>query len=138
MYLGDEAFIETLDRVFDPSVGQETDKWKRMVFADIRTLTGMSNLAVNSKAFNAAKRSLRLWSLEVSGKEPIRDTGPRPRTWYFMPPLRQEEDPSPPEIKEDKTFIDERTELENERKRLIKQQKLLEQKLKQLNKKETQ
>jgi hypothetical protein len=55
-----------------------------------------------------------------------------------MPPLRQEEDPSPPEIKEDKTFIDERTELENERKRLIKQQKLLEQKLKQLNKKETQ
>jgi hypothetical protein len=138
MYMGDEAFLELLDRVFDTDPEKLIHhKWKKMDFSQVRTLTGMSNLTVNSKAFIQAKNTLHNWSKDVSGRNPESGIGRNARMWYYMPPLRVDEDPPPPD-KEDIITGDERTELEKEKKRLIKQQKLIEIKLKQLNKKETQ
>ena len=101
MYLGDEAFIDTLDRLFDPDISQESGKWQRMQFNDVRQYTGLSSLTTNSKVSNQAKRALRLWSLEVSGREPAKGKGIRAPVWYHVPPFRDGPDPEPPEIKDD-------------------------------------
>ena len=127
MYIGDEAFLEQLDRIFDADHG---GKWQKMTFAQVRTITGMSDLVVNSKAFNQAKRALLLWSKEVSGKDTLLGKGTRPCVWYYMPPLRDGPDPVPPEPDDDEEAPP------DERKALVKQMKLLQMQLNKINKKE--
>lgn len=132
MYLGDEAFLDTLDRVFNTDY--EGDEWKRMRLIDVRQLTGLSNLTTNSKPFIQAKDTLARWSKEVTGKDSFKEAGKRPRIWYYMPPLRLNEDPLPPE-EEDMISNDVPP---DETEEIIKQMKLLKKKLFLLNKKKTQ
>ena len=108
MYMGDEAFIEVLDRLFDSDSIKELQK---MTFAQVRTMTGMINLVVNSRAFNQAKRALLLWSKQVCGKNPVKAKGTRPAIWYYMPPLRDGPDPEPPDEEDEEEEDDESDDL---------------------------
>ena len=92
MYIGNDAFIEQLDYLFDVDKSQETGEWNLMTFKEVRTIMGLSGLITNSKAFNQAKIALQLWSTQVSGEGPQNGKGVRPRIYYTMPVLRDDPD----------------------------------------------
>ena len=101
MFIGEDAFIEQLEYLFDVDVAKEANDWKLMTFKDVRTLLGIEHLTTNSRAFNHAKRALHLWSEQMSGKGPVKGQGRNPRVYYHMPPIRETEDPIPPQPEED-------------------------------------
>lgn len=98
MFVGNDAFIEQLDYMFDTDASIISGKWELKTFKDIRVILGLTGLTMNSKAFNQTKRALHLWSEQVSGIPPQKGKGTRPRLYYTVPVMRENpEDVLPPE-----------------------------------------
>jgi len=100
--VGSEAVAEKLYYAFDVEKASLTGDWRPMVLKDIRIILGYDSMVVNSKAFTELKHSVHVWSKQVSGREPKRGTGVRPLVYYYMPPLRVDQDSIP-----DEGFLDE-------------------------------
>jgi len=94
MHMGNEGVVEKLDEIFNCNCKPE--EFVKMQLSQIRTLIGLSDLKVNSPAFNSVKDTISIWSKNVSGKDSEEGKGTRAPRFYHMPPVKT--DPSLPPI----------------------------------------
>jgi len=92
MTFKNEAMAYELDDYFDASA--PLPEWKKYTLRDIRAIMGISSSAPRSNLTVSFKETLTTWLSQVPGAPPQeKGAGPRPRVYYWMPPLRTDSFP---------------------------------------------
>lgn len=95
MAVRDESSATELDELFDASVPFSEKTWKKYTLKDIRSLLGLNFDGPRSSRLTAFKETLQIWLAQIpEAPKPSKGAGPRPRVYYWMPPLRTDSFPA--------------------------------------------
>lgn len=94
MAFKNEAMAYELDDYFNAAA--PLSEWKKFTLKDIRALMGISSSAPRSSLTAIFKDTLTTWLAQIPDAPPTeKGAGPRPRVYYWMPPLRSGDESFP-------------------------------------------